>query len=473
MTVIIRRLTLLLLIGLFAGHVHANDTPDADHGPTPAATRTQTPTWTMSRADAGASGAVSHTLPRRLEILWETQIKEAVETTPISDGVRVYVTDVMGGVEALDAQTGKSVWRREFDTGFVAAAGLYLPASVIDDPKISTAPIPVIAVDANDAAQESDSQTPTDSQAKKDADFFQPLLVVGDVEGNVEAMNPETGESLWQFVTNGEINAAPSFFAVPRIEQTAPNPTDSSSESADDDLSDNTSGQSSYEIRLLQTSQDGNLYCLAAHTGELIWKYETNDQIRCAASIGSGKTFLGGCDSALHIVDLATGTAAREAMPLGGPTGSTPAVTGDEVFLPIMDGVVFAFNSTSGEIRWEFEDPERLQEYRSSPAIGPDRIIVGSNNKHIDALERNTGKRLWRTTLRRRADASPLIAGTDVWVASSDGTLLRLSLEDGTEKWSFESRGKFLAAPAILGDRLIIADDDGRVRCFATNGTDP
>ncbi|EMI57124.1 outer membrane protein assembly factor BamB family protein [Rhodopirellula sallentina] len=475
MTDIIGRLTFLLLIGLLAGHTRANDTPDSDHRTTPQ----PTPTWTMSRADAGASGAVSHTLPRSLDILWETQIAEAVETTPVSDGVRVYVTDVMGGVEALDAETGKSVWRREFDTGFVAAPGLYLPASVVDDPNISTPRIPIIVVGTNEAIKDKDSQATSNPTTNKDANFKQPLLVVGDVEGNVEAMNPETGESLWKFVTNGEINAAPSFFAVPRIEQTPPKPTDRSSDSSDIDSSntassDNTSSHpNNYEIRLLQTSQDGNLYCLAAHTGELIWKYETNDQIRCAASIGSGKTFLGGCDSALHIVDLATGTAAREAMPLGGPTGSTPAVTGEEVFLPIMDGVVFAFNSTSGEIRWEFEDPERLQEYRSSPAIGPDRIIVGSNNKHIDALDRNTGKRLWRTTLRRRADASPLIAGTDVWVASSDGTLLRLSLDDGTEKWSFESRGKFLAAPAILGDRLIIADDDGRIRCFATNGTDP
>lgn len=397
--------------------------------------RAQTPptakpaTWTMARADSGASGAVDRALPDNLRLLWETKTIEAIETTPVSDGDLVFVTDVMGGVEALELQSGKSKWRREFDTSFVASAGLFVPAS-IDPADHSTAQIPIIAAPPRDIAQGSAAASAADRA----------LLVVGDVEGNVEALNPINGETIWKYTTGGEISAAPTFFAVP-----------------DGD---------GFEIRVLQSSQDGSLYCLGAQTGELIWKYETGDQIRCSASIASGKTFLGGCDGQLHVIDLATGEAAREPLPLGGPTGSTPAVSGDEVYLPTMDGTVFAFHPESGEVRWEVEDPDRPQEYRSSAAIGSDLIIVSSQNKHVDALSRATGERVWRKTLRRRADASPLIVGEDVWIASTDGMLLRLALADGEERWSYEARGKFMASPAIVGDLLVIADDDGVVRCF-------
>ncbi|MDB4331506.1 PQQ-like beta-propeller repeat protein, partial [bacterium] len=72
-----------------------------------------------------------------------------------------------------------------------------------------------------------------------------------------------------------------------------------------------------------------------------------------------------------------------------------------------------------------------------------------------------------RYTLKRRSDASPVIAGEDVWIAASDGRLIRLSLKDGKEKWTYEVRGSFLAAPAIVGDELFIGDDDGILRCFA------
>ncbi len=399
------------------------------HAEAPAAG--QLPTWTMARADSGASGAIDRTLPGNLRLLWELKTAEPIETTPISDGLSVFVTDVMGGVEAIDLHSGKSQWRRDFDTGFVSSPGLFLPDSLSSQNQL-TAPIPVISAPPRKSVEGED---PT-----SDAD--RALLVVGDVEGNVEALDPSTGETRWKYSTEGEISAAPSFFAVPR--------------------GDN------YEIRVLQSSQDGSLYCLAAEDGALIWEYETGDQIRCSPSIASGKTFLGGCDGQLHVIDLATGEAAREPLPLGGPTGSTPAVSGDEVFLPIMDGTVFAFNPSSGDVRWRFEDPDRPQEYRSSAAVGVDRIIVSSQNKHVDAINRATGEQMWRKTLRRRADASPLIAGDDVWIASTAGLLLRLSIADGTEKWSFESRGKFMAAPAIIGNRLVIADDDGVVRCFGT-----
>ena len=375
--------------------------------------------WMTARGDAGATGATSVKVPDDLEIVWQTSLTEAIETTPVSDGRRIYVADVMGGVEALSLDDGGSVWRRDFDTGFVASPSLF-------SRNVQNASVDVSS---------------------------EPILVVGDVEGNIYSLNPKTGETLWKQTTEGEINASANFFV-------------------DAGTSSQTNEQGSMtgdvQIRILQTSQDGNLYCFNAADGKLVWKYETGDQIRCAASIGNGKTFLGGCDGGLHVVDLATGKAASEPIPLNGPTGSTPAITDGDVFVPIMDGVLFAFRlkDEKYEERWQYEDPDRPEDYRGSVAIGKDVVVISSRNKHIDAIDRFTGQRLWRTTIRRRADASPLIAGDDVWIASTDGRLLRLSLEDGSERWSFEIKGGFFASPAIIDNRLIIADDEGVVRCF-------
>ena len=92
--------------------------------------------------------------------------------------------------------------------------------------------------------------------------------------------------------------------------------------------------------------------------------------------------------------------------------------------------------------------------------------IVSSQRKQVDAIDLTTGKRIWRHTLKRRADASPVIAGDDVWIPASDGRLLRLDLTDGTEKWSHEIRGGYVAGVAITDGELFVADDDGVVRCF-------
>ncbi len=258
------------------------------------------------------------------------------------------------------------------------------------------------------------------------------LLVIGDVEGNLYGIDTKSGKERWRQTTEGEISGSAAF----------------------------------HESNVLVASQDGKLYCFRATDGAPQWTYQTDDQIRCSPTLAGDRTFLGGCDGRLHVVDLKTGKAASEPLPLGGPTGSTPAVRGKQVFLPTLDGVILAFDWTTQKTLWRYEDEERPQEYHGSAAVSTDFVIVSSQYRQVDALSIKTGQRKWRHTLKRRADASPVIAGDDVWVAASDGRLIRLALDDGSERWQFEVRGSFLSAPAIAGGRLFIADDDGVIRCF-------
>lgn len=258
-------------------------------------------------------------------------------------------------------------------------------------------------------------------------------LVIGDVEGNVYAIDVENGKEIWRSETGGEVNGSANFF----------------------------------QDAVVLASQDGSLYCFDLADGKKRWTYQTEDQVQCSPSVAGNRTFLGGCDGQLHQVDLRTGMTIGQPLPLGGPTGSTPAISGSLVVLPIMDGIVLAFNWQEQKQVWSYQDLDQLMEYRSSAAIAEETVVVSSQNKQVDALSTDSGKLKWRYTLKRRADASPLIAGEDVWIAATDGRLIRLVLESGKEKWSYEIRGSFLASPAIVGDKLFIGDDDGVMRCFS------
>lgn len=341
--------------------------------------------WNYPRGNPASSGSSEQTLPENLEIAWEYKAEEAIETTPVVSGDRVFVADVMGTVYAIERKGGKEIWRKSYETGFLAA--------------------PVI------------------NQEK---------LIIGDVDGNVYALNVSDGTELWKQTTEGEISGAAAF----------------------------------YKDNVLVASQDGRLYCFNAADGKSVWTYEADDQIRCAPTIAGDRTFLGGCDAKLHVVNLNTGKADGEALPLGGPTGSTPSVLGQRVILPAMDGTVFSFDWKTKEQLWRYEDLEQSQEYRSSAAVNKEVTIVSSQRKHIDALDNKTGKRIWRHTLRRRSDASPVIAGKDVWIPATDGRLVRLALEDGNQTWSHEIRGSYIAGVAIGRAELFVADDDGVLRCF-------
>lgn len=255
------------------------------------------------------------------------------------------------------------------------------------------------------------------------------MLVIGDYDGQVHALDAETGKPLWTFATEGEISAGVTF----------------------------------YEDKVLVPSQDGNLYCLQADDGKLVWKYETTDQIQCSPTLAGDRTFLGGCDGQLHSVALKTGTGAADPLPLGGPTLSTPAVLGNQAFVTTHAGLVMAFDWKAHKPLWQFEDPARVQEYRSSPAVTAEAVVVSSQFRSVFALNPQTGELLWKQTLRRFAEASPVIAGKDVWIAGTDGRLYRFALADGKLLKQFEFRGSFIGSPAIAGNHLVLANDDGLV----------
>ena len=357
--------------------------------------------WPLARGDAQSSGAISVTLPSDLSVLWEFKANEAIETTPVVSNGRVFAADVMGKVYAINFDNGKEIWSHNYDTGFLASP------SVGELPK-------------------------SDISSKNES-----VVVFGDVEGNLYALDPATGVERWKQSTEGEINGSAAFF----------------------------------EDKVLVTSQDGKLYAFAIADGKPVWSYQTDDQIRCNPTIAGSQTFLGGCDGSLHRVDLNTGKVIGEPMPLGGPTGSTAAVVGDKAFIPIMDGAVLALDWNAGTELWRYEDPDRPQEYRGSAAVTDSLVIVTSRNKFVDAISIETGEQVWRHTLRRRSDASPVVAGKDVWIASTDGRLVRLSKETGEETWQYEISGAFVASPAIAHNRLIIADDNGVIRVFGQKAT--
>ena len=341
--------------------------------------------WAFPRGDAAASGATAAQLPDELQVAWEFKADEAIESTPIVIGDRVFVADVMGKIYCLARRDGQERWRKDYQTGFLAS--------------------PVIAGDR---------------------------LVIGDYDGNLYALSVNDGSELWTQTTDGEISGSAAI----------------------------------YEDKVLVACQDGKLYCFELATGEPVWTYAAEDQIQCSPTIAGDRTFLGGCDAKLHVVDLKTGKADGEGMPLEGPTGSTPAVRGELAILPTHDGSVFAFDWKNKKQLWRYEDPLQAQEYRNSAAISGQIAVVSSQRKQVDAIDLKTGKRIWRHTLRRFADASPVIAGNDVWLPATDGRLLRLSLADGTLKWSYEIRGSFVAGVAVTDTELFVADDDGVVRCF-------
>jgi outer membrane protein assembly factor BamB len=264
------------------------------------------------------------------------------------------------------------------------------------------------------------------------AAYDQGLLVVGDYDGKVQALDPKTGELRWEFTTGAQIDAGANFF----------------------------------QSLVLVTSEDGVLYALDRQNGQLVWKYEAGDQLRCGPTLVGSQTLLGGCDGQLHVVDLTTGKAAEGKWPLGGPTGSTPAAIDGMVVVPTHSGPILAFRPPEGEPKWNFNDPERSPEVRSSPAVHAGSAYITTRNRRLLALSLADGQLQWESVLRKRSDSSPVYCDGRVWLGATDGSLYAIDAKNGEVVWQKELPGSFLGSPAIDSGKMVIANDQGVVFCF-------
>lgn len=260
------------------------------------------------------------------------------------------------------------------------------------------------------------------------------VVFVGGYEGIMRALEASTGKEKWVFNAEMGVNSSPNF----------------------------------YKDALLFTTEGGELISLKRETGEVVWKYNAGERLECDAALAGNRTFLGGCDERLHVVDVDSGTAVGEPLPIFAPTGSTPSVVGTSVFVPTHAGEILAYKMPDNELLWRFKNDEIASEFKNSIAVQDGLLIGTSRNKQVFALKADTGEVAWTHRLRKRADSSPVIAGETVVIAAADGRIIFLDLKSGEQTWLFEVKESFLGSPAVSDGKLVVANDRGTIFCFGS-----
>jgi outer membrane protein assembly factor BamB len=208
------------------------------------------------------------------------------------------------------------------------------------------------------------------------------------------------------------------------------------------------------------------LYCLDAKNGELAWKFQASDQIRCFPTILDHYALIAGCDSALSMIDLDDQGKRVHKTPYDSPTGCSPAVLDGKVFFGTEGNTFYCIDPKEEKILWEYQAKKNASAFRSSAAVSKEAVIVGSRDKKLHALDPKTGNPLWTFTSKSRIDSSPVIVGDRVFFGSGDGRIYAVGLKKGDKNWEFEAGGSIVASPAVAQGRLVIGNHRGELFCF-------
>lgn len=145
-----------------------------------------------------------------------------------------------------------------------------------------------------------------------------------------------------------------------------------------------------------------------------------------------------------------------------------PVIDGDRIFAASADGEVKAVNRESGRTLWK-EDVDRA--LAGGVGFHDDSLFLGGKDGEVIRLDAGTGAERWLTRVSGEVLAPPQGDGRVVVVQTYDGKLYGLDYDSGEKIWNYDSNVPVLtirgtSTPILQGGAAFAGFANGRVLAF-------
>ncbi|MFO6445533.1 PQQ-binding-like beta-propeller repeat protein [Erythrobacter sp. NE805] len=270
--------------------------------------------------------------------------------------------------------------------------------------------------------------------------------------GEVKAMNADTGEVLWKVKPAGPLRGSPTIAF----------------------------GQ------LFVMTQDNQLISLNITDGSLVWDESgSNTQSGvfgvAAPAAGQGSIVAGYSSGELSAYRYENGrTLWSDALARTNISTTVGTITDIDADPIIDSGRVYALGQGGRMAAYELVTGQRIWELNlagiSTPAIAGEWIFTLTDDARLLAIARSSGRVRWITQLQRYRDeedkqgpifwTGPVLAGGQLWVASSRGELWRVSAGEGSAALFADIGQPVSLAPVVADSMLYVLDDSGTITAY-------
>jgi eukaryotic-like serine/threonine-protein kinase len=260
-------------------------------------------------------------------------------------------------------------------------------------------------------------------------------VYAGSFDGKFYALNAQTGAIRWKFVTDGER----------RFEAKGLHGLEPKNQTIADQFDVFLSSPVVVQGAVYFGSGDSNLYALDAASGELRWKFKTGDVVHASPAYADGVLYFGSWDSFFYAVDAATGKEkwrfhGGEDPLIHNQVGfqSSPAVVDGVVYVGCRDSNLYALDAATGQEKWRFNN--EMSWVISSPAVTEGKVFFATSDSSLyHVVDAATGKSVLRQQDKAYMFSSPSVAGDVVLTGVLNGTLEARDLKSGDMLWDFQT----------------------------------
>ena len=236
------------------------------------------------------------------------------------------------------------------------------------------------------------------------------------------------------------------------------------------------------------TARNSSGWAVRASDGKVLWKVFGNDGVAGVMGVSSpavsGNTVVFPFTTGeLVAADVNTGEQRWIAQVAGSRLGRSiglirdmtgdPVIVGNTVYAGTSSGRTAAFDLQTGMTNWE------APEGAASPVLPVgNSVFLVNDQAQILRLDASNGGRVWaeklpyftRNVVRKQGAVynhfGPVLAGSKLYVPSSDGVLRVFDPSSGALIGQANIPGGAAAAPAVAGQTLYVVSHDGRLIAY-------
>jgi len=297
--------------------------------------------------------------------LWRFTDRPLLEFPPIYVGGKLYFVNNNGFAHALDADTGKVLWKRRIGRLNASSPAYYKHRLYI----VNLVPGHIVKLDAKTGRVIWKRDLP--GRAESSPVVIDRTVYFGCENGELFAMSTGKGQVRWSTPRGGPIKAAPAY----------------------------------YGGRLYVGDYGGHMNAVDAKSGKLLWQagslgpgYGGSGAFYSTPAVAYGRVYAGNNDARVYSYDISDGTLAWSYSTGGyaysGPTVANTRHSPPTVFIGSFDGNIYALNAKDGGVRWSRSAGGQV--VGSLSAIGDIVYVAEFTHKTTSGFMMRSGRRVFR-----------------------------------------------------------------------------
>ncbi|WCE30303.1 outer membrane protein assembly factor BamB [Vibrio sp. SCSIO 43137] len=267
-------------------------------------------------------------------------------------------------------------------------------------------------------------------------------IFIASRDGEVKALDPESGKMLWRT----------------DLEQ--------------DDPARLSGGLNASYGKVFVGSENGDMFALDAESGELVWRSEVAGEVLAKPATDANLVMVHTSRGILVALNAETGEEAwsisTEVPNLTLRGGSAPVTVSGGVFWGTANGRLAAAVVSRGQLIWQqavgtpkgSTEIDRLIDVDSSPVVLGSMLYTVGINGQLTAIDLRSGSPAWKRSYSSALDMAT--DGAKLYLVTDKDYLVAVDVRSGTELWQNKQlENRLLTSPVLIDNYIVVGDAEG------------